>query len=324
MIFLILQVVFASLFGLVIKWVQNRNVENIVAIGCINYITAAVSILPFWLQRGETGATPDDVFGAMLSGGSMGGVYFIAYFFAIAAIRWIGASAASVVSVLSILLPIAFAAWYWKDLPTTQQLIGVGLALLALILIGASRQKGDEKVDHGPMEAPTEPPFEVSVDTEADARVAPSYRIAPTPIRSWLVPIVLVVFFLLCGCSRIAQEAFKHISVAGERPTFLLTAFVVAGIPSVIFLAYQFFVVGKAIMPTEWAFGIAMGLTNILQSHFILKCLEYYSGFIVFPVTSAGSVLFTTVVATTMLGERLTLKSCIGIAIAVAALFLLH
>ena len=49
-----------------------------------------------------------------------------------------------------------------------------------------------------------------------------------------------------------------------------------------------------------------MGLVNLFQVWFVLKALEIYDGFIVFPLTSAGGLLFTTLVAVLLFRERLT------------------
>jgi drug/metabolite transporter (DMT)-like permease len=132
--------------------------------------------------------------------------------------------------------------------------------------------------------------------------------------------LVLVVFFLLAGVSRLAQEAFKHVSTSNQRPTFLLTAFMVAACPSIALLAVR----RRKVLPIEMAFGFLMGASNILQTHFILKALQYYDGFIVFLVVSAGSLMLTTVVATGVLGERLTRRSQVGIAVATVSLVLLN
>ncbi|MDC3224994.1 DMT family transporter [Mariniblastus sp.] len=145
MIYLILQVVFASAFTLFIKWAQIRRQENVITIGAINYIVAAVSIIPVFLF---SNLSPDSFgalwtgalwTGALWTGGSMGAVYFIAFFFAIYSIRKVGASTTTVVSVLSILMPIGFAAIVWQEKPDLVQSVGIGMALLALTLIGAQK-----------------------------------------------------------------------------------------------------------------------------------------------------------------------------------------
>ena len=67
-----------------------------------------------------------------------------------------------------------------------------------------------------------------------------------------------------------------------------------------------------------------MGLANGVQTFFILRSLDFYEGYIVFTVTSAGGIIFTMMVATRLLGEKLSKLTYIGIAIAVVALCLLN
>jgi len=283
MIFLLLQVIFASAFTLFIKWTQVRGREDVITVGAINYIVAAVCILPVFLLKNPMPVSVD----AIWTGGTMGVVYFIAFFFAIYAIKSVGAASATVVSVLSILLPIAVAAMIWNERPNLWQTSGIGLALLALLLIGGQTKRA------------------------ASAAIESAH--------SWIVPVVLFSFFLLCGCSRLAQDTFKHVSQPDQLPAFLISAFGIAGIASIIMLIQR----RRRVLPMEWVFGVSLGLANILQSHFILKSLEHYAGFIVFPVTSAGAIVLTTLVATALLGERLNKRTCLGITVSVVALFLL-
>ena len=52
MISLLLNIIFASAFTLIIKWVQVRQREDICTVGPINYIVAAVLIAPQILRAG--------------------------------------------------------------------------------------------------------------------------------------------------------------------------------------------------------------------------------------------------------------------------------
>jgi len=296
MLALFLQIVFSSAFTLIIKWGQVRGKEDEITFGAINYIVAAILILPvFLLNRPGTISA-----GAIWAGGSMGLIYFMAYFLAISTIRRVGAASATVVSVLSILFPIVLFATFFGEQPNLTQILGIGLALSALTLIGAQKP------------AKQGVKYKVVGRTETDPR------------PRWLVPLVLFLFFLLCGLSRVAQEAFKHLveleHQAEQRPTFLLSAFGMAAIPSFVTLLIR----RKKIQPMEYGVGIAMGLSNILQTFFILQALEYFAGFIVFPVSSAGGVVLVTLVATGILGERLTGRTYVGILLSVIALFLLN
>jgi drug/metabolite transporter (DMT)-like permease len=279
MIYLLLNVVFASTFTLLIKLVHVRNSEDIVTVGAINYIVAAFLVLPEFIA--------DDVSAistfAVATGGTMGTCYFIAFFFVIQAVRRIGASSATVIGGLSILLPIACGALLWNEQPNSYQTAGIVLAIFALSLIGR----------HGRAEAEGRP---------------------------WLTPVILVSFFLLAGVARLTQGAFKHGSEADQRPTFLITAFVVAAIPSIGILAYR----KLPISLLELVLGFAMGSANILQLHFTLKALQHLPGFIVFPIGSAGCLIMTALVATRLLGERLSRGTYVGIAVASIALVLLN
>ena len=186
--------------------------------------------------------------------------------------------------------------------------MGVILAVLSLVLVGGNRQaKPEQKTETEPESKPEETPSKSLGNQE-------------THSGQWMTPLILVVFFLLAGLSRLSQEAFKHESSSDHRPTFLLTAFVVSAIPAVAVLLAR----RRRITFAEFGFGFAMGASNILQTHFILKSLHFLEGFVVFPVSSAGGLLLTAIVATGLLGERLNRKTCWGIGVAVVALVLLN
>lgn len=277
--------VFASAFTLIIKWVQVRKCENVVTVGAINYIVAAVWSVPLCLQSEIAG----DITVSVVTGSILGGCYFAAYFFVIYAIQTIGAASTSVISALSILLPVGCGILIWNEQPNACQIIGVVFATAALLLVGGR---------------PSQPPPE-------------SDRSGHKP---WVAPFVLVAFFVLAGSSRLAQEAFKHEGIPQHFPVFLTTAFVTASIPSVALLVAR----QRRVSRTEFAMGFAMGAANILQTQFILQALKSYDGFVVFPVSSAGGLMLITLMATGLLGERIDRRKALGIAIAVCALVLLN
>ena len=267
-----------------------------------SYIVAAICILPGFLIETAPVST-----GAVYSGLIMGLVYFLGFFFIIYVVKWNGVSATTAVGVLAMLLPIAVAAAWWDKFPTAVQYAGITLAILALLLIGWKS--------------------EVSDNTD----------------RPWFAPLAMLAFFLLCGCSRVAQEALNYVAipadfdiVSGElaiseadylksqRPTFVLSAFVAATVPSVILLVYMWLIRKHRFLWTEFAVGSVMGATNVVQLYLVLKCLDQFPGYIVFPVTAAGSILLTTLIAVACFGERPSRKTYVGIAITVVALFLLR
>lgn len=291
MIYLVCYVIFSSIFTLCIKWVHVRGKEDIITAGAINYIVAALIIAPWFVIDGQqTGNRA-----AIIAGGSMGLMYFINFFFVIWCVRVVGASSTTVVGVLSMLMPIIYAAITWDSQPHWLQGIGIALAFVSLILIGLKpdRQVADVK------------------NKKADKSKEPF---------SWKAPLILGGFFLLCGLSRIAQESFKYASVESQKPTFLLAAFVAAGIPSIILLLWR----RRKIMPMEAFVGVAMGVANGSQTWFTLKSLDAMAGFIFFPVSSAGGIIFTMFVAVLWMQEKISRRALIGIGIAVVALVMMN
>lgn len=273
-------VVFASTFLLSIKWVQSRRREDIIVVGCVNYIAAALGALPQFVLTGFSHGSPT----AYVLGATLGVAYFTAFFFVIRMVKWIGAAASNVVSVLSILLPISCGVFIWGEEPNRLQVFGIGFAFVALLLISSQRIE------------------------------------LPANHRPWKTFALIACFFLLAGLSRLSQEAFKHECQPDERSTFLFSAFVTAAIPSVLLLSrYR-----KQWQTSEFLCGGFVGSANYLQTIFILRALGSFPGFIVFPVTSAGGLVLTTLVATRMMHEKLHLRSYIGIAITVVALVLLN
>lgn len=282
MIFLIANIFFASSFALCIKWVENRQRECIVTVGMISYIVSALISLPEFFQTEAEYRTNV----AMITGATNGGCYFLAFFFCVYAIKWIGVANSTVIGILSILAPIVCGIFIWNERPSPVQVAGILLAMVSLCLIGGKE------------------------DATSKGTV---------PDRPWFTPWIIVGFFLLCGLSRLAQEAFKHMGSESERPVYLTTAFVIAAVPSLAVLIWR----GRRIIWSEWLMGIALGSANIFQAHFILKALAHYDGFIVFPIVSAGSLLLVTLVATRFMGERLGWRTWLGIAIACVSLALL-
>jgi drug/metabolite transporter (DMT)-like permease len=283
MIYLLANVVFASSFGLLIKWIENRSREDIITAGMINYLVAA-ALSYYEFSRMEVAGLSAN---AMLAGGTMGTSYFIAFFFCVYAIRWIGVANSTVVGILSIVVPIVAGVAIWGESPSVLQWTGIVLALVALGLIG---------------------------------RKADATRMGSVPDRPWFTPWVVSSFFVLCGASRLAQEAFRHTSGYDQRPVFLISAFGMAAAFSLPVLLVR----AKRVSSSEWLFGLVMGAANFLQSHFILKSLTAYDGFIVFPLTSAGCLMLVTLVATVQLGERLSRLTTIGIGLACVALLFLN
>ena len=287
MAWLLLNIVFGSAFLLCLKWVQQDQRGNVIHIGTVNYVWAAMMVAPqFWMvYQGSDGiaGTQNLSPAALALGATMGLSYFTAFFLVINMVRWVGAAASTVVSVLSIVAPILLAAWLWSETPNAQQWVGIVLALAALMMIGGHQPPKNEQ-------------------------------------RPWFTGWVLLAFFFLAGANRVTQDTFRRFCDGEQRPVFLMAAFSVTAAPSLAILWSR----RSRLKWFEVVCGVGLGTANLLQTFFILKALETQPAFLVFPVASAGSLILTTAVATRLMRERLKQRTYFGIALTAIALVLLH
>lgn len=219
----------------------------------------------------------------ILTGGMNGICYFFSFLLLIVIVSVKGAATTSIIARMSILLPILYGILVWSERPSVWQSIGILLAMTSLGLVG-NRRTNVAQQDH-----------------------------------AWYVAGLPVLFFLLAGTGRISQDMFNHLCQPEQRPAHLAIAFSVAAVPSTIL-----FIVRRH-WPTmvEWVMGTILGLINVIQVYCLLKALQVYPDYIVFPVTSAAALVFTTLMAVWMLKERLRLTTYAGIGFAVCALLLL-
>lgn len=297
--FLFWNILFSSFFILCIKWTQKNERTDVVTVGAINYIVAALwGIRPFWES-----SPSDQVIYAIWSGSAMGTCYFVAFFFLIYAVHWVGASNSAAVSRLSLVIPVAAGIFLWDEYLNAYQGIGILLAFAALFLVGHSSRRKKVSESIAMKNKPT---------SETNDR-------GPW----WLIWFVLLTFFVICGCSRLTQQTCNQLcDTEKDYPTFLFAAFVAAGVPSLCVLIFR----RKTISRLELCVGVLLGLSNIFQSHFILRSLDAFPGnsAFVFTVTSTGGLVVTTGVAVLLMKERINWQSGLGIALATASIFLLR
>lgn len=219
----------------------------------------------------------------LLTGGMNGICYFCSFLLLIVIVSVKGAATTTIIARLSILLPILYGILVWSERPSVWQSIGILLAMTSLGLVGNHRTNV-AKQDH-----------------------------------AWYVTGFPILFFLLAGTGRISQDMFNYLCQPEQRQAHLAIAFSVAAVPSTIL-----FIVRRQ-WPTvvEWIMGTVLGLINVMQVYCLLKALQVYPDYIVFPVTSAAALVFTTLMAVWMLKERLRLTTYAGIGFAVCALLLL-
>ena len=132
-IFLLLHIVLSSGFSLGLKCAILRR-RDMYVVGGLNYLMACAAGTVWLFLRGATVGWAGGVFG-----GSLGLVYFIAYFLLVYAARHQGVAATTAFGHLSAVIPILFSALLWREYPTVAQAIGILVAGTAIAMLDVRR-----------------------------------------------------------------------------------------------------------------------------------------------------------------------------------------
>jgi drug/metabolite transporter (DMT)-like permease len=132
-------------------------------------------------------------------------------------------------------------------------------------------------------------------------------------------PLLLVLFFVT-GISGIAMKAFNEHAPPAELPGFMAVLFATAtGGGALVAVARR-----EPVRRADLGLGAAVGLANAAQLEFSMRALETVPAIIVFPVSSALSLVLNALASICFWGERLDRVTAVGLALALAATALLN
>jgi drug/metabolite transporter (DMT)-like permease len=291
MLALTVYIVLSTAFGLIVKDSQVRG-QKLLALGAINYITAAIGAWIFLLllageEPGFVGN--NDRYSLQFSPltlivGVLAGLgYVVGYFVLLAAVKREGISITMAVIRLSIAIPVILSVFVWHEKPNTYQIIGIIFVCVSLPLLSQNRPSGEHH------------------HRKADF-------------------IVLFLLFLVGGWCGLAPKMFVQVSPQDSHEIFLVFLFCSAAVINVVSLiVFRAAPTLKELLP-----GIMLGLCNILSNYFLLDALHKLPGIIVFPVASSVGVVLNTTLAVMIWRERLRRPVVVGIVISVLALVLIN
>lgn len=206
------------------------------------------------------------------------GLYLIGY-----STQKAGIAVTTIANKMSVIIPISFSIFYYSESVNLYKLIGIILALAA-VLMAVYREKEIER--------------------------------KPAAI---LVPLLM---FLLVGIIdsslKLAEQDFVETK---DIPLFTAFGFGLAGLIGVILLAFkpsQFTYYSK---PVVWVFGVAIGVVNYGTMYFLMLSLDQsgWDGSIVYGVNNIGIILLSIVIAFAFFKEKLSKINLLGIVLAILA-----
>lgn len=224
------------------------------------------------------------------------GILFIVVFSSIGATsQKVGVSAASLASNMSLIIPVVFGLFVFKNSNkefTFLNYTGLILALFALAL-GAIQKK----------------------DNAADSKKSPNWI--------WLLPIAT---FVLSGSNNTLINYLTMNYYAPNQTTlFMIIACAGASLTGLGILTYKGIKEGERISRNSVIGGIVLGIPNFLSLYFLLKALGTFgnSAAFVFPIYNILTMLTSALLAWILFKEKTSSINKIGLTLAVVAILLI-
>jgi drug/metabolite transporter (DMT)-like permease len=260
---------------------------------CVNYIVAALlgglSLLLF--------PSPAPVHALSVRLGLATGLtYALSLLGLEVAVRTSGVSIAVAILQLAVLVPTVVSMVLFQERPGPVQGVGIVLAVPALWLLTRSRTLA-------------------TAATITDT-VTPSVRRPPASEAA----ITLLLLFLVTGCSGVLMKSFEVYCPPGDRLAYATALFAVSAL-----------VIGGAVVrkrvkwgPLAWPIGTLVGLCNLLQLEMTLMALAVLPAIVVFPASSALTVVLSALLSVWFWQERLNARALLGMALAILCAILLN
>ena len=285
MIYLLLGIISSASISLVFKFFGDQQ-GNRYGIIIGNYLTC---ILISLVMIGDMSLIRNAAPVTFLCG-AVGGVLFVAgLVFIQLSVAANGATLTSAFGKLGVMVPLAFSFLIFKEQPAVIQVVGIVIALAALIIMN-------------------------SPDKSAEASAAPkTYSFT-----------LLILTFLANGLADAMSKVFEQVGPRTDDRVFISFIFMMACVISAVLAFLEYRKTGKKLIPKELLAGIAVGVPNYFCSFFLLSALTRLPSFLVYPVFSTGTIILVMLVSTLLFRERPTKKQALGIAMILTALVLLN
>lgn len=283
MIYLLLSVLSSTAILVLFKLFEKRNIHTLQAI-IINYFTAFICGVIFY----QGSIAIDDITNSRwFIGAVLLGFLFIAIFnlMALTAQRN-GVSVASVAAKMSVIIPVVFGIYVYKESTGVFKVIGIVLALVAVYLTAykAGTNKGLK--------------------------------------QNLLFPFLV---FLGSGIIDTSIKFIETTYVPDNGiPIFSATIFLIAGVLGFIFLLIKNLKEKVTFDPKSLMGGIILGVVNYCSIYFLLKALQIdnLESSTIFTINNVAIVMISTLIGLWFFHERITRKNWIGIIMAIVSIYL--
>jgi len=305
MIYLILAIVFGSLFSIIFKVCQNRNIDSGEVI-LFNYITGTlfcfVPIFSKVLLDSEVDLASYAIPFNCIALALIQGFFFYFGFWVMARSTWrSGVALTTAAARASLVLPVIFS---WLFLAQGKPYwLSVGLVLLAMVLIVGPNdfQKHDPSL----------------------------YRSSSDHVRKIKAILALIGVFLTYGISDFFLKVVQHTVSVGVSDEVLISnhlsmqmgfIFISATVCSLLYCIFSGTLKKFRITWATVIWGIILGLVNTACTSCILKALSSISTNLFYPLYNIGIVVIGTLTGVFFFKEKIKALQYAGLVIAVVAI----
>ena len=207
----------------------------------------------------------------------------------------IGIAVASVANKLSLVIPFVFSVYLYAEKPGIGKIIGIMIALLAVIL--------------------------TCLPAQPTSKRGAAQKISP--VLLFILPAVLFVSSgLLDTVIKYTEQGYL---TENNKNSFLITAFAVAGSVGLLTLSLLVITGRQQFNYKSIIAGIGIGIPNYFSIWCLVKVLKSYAGnsSAIIPVNNMGIVLLSAVAAWILFKEKLSGLNWIGIVLSLCAIALI-
>lgn len=281
--YLALSILFSSLIFVVFKLYTKYKVQTIYAI-IVNYFIACVVGLLYYQKPINAFEIPQK---SWFWGSILLGLLFILIFNLMAATsQKLGVSVASVATKMSLTIPVLFGVFFYREVLTVLEIIGILLALLAVYFSSLKENK--------------------------------------IKAEKWAFALPILVF-IGSGTIDTSIKYFQDAHMPEEEyALFSATVFASAGMFGLLFIGYKSVQQQIKINIKNVIGGVCLGIPNYFSIYFLLKALQHptWNSASVFTINNVAIVMFSTLLGIVLFKERLTFKNWLGIGLAIFSIIL--
>ena len=219
--------------------------------------------------------------------GGLGGFLFVGGLVCMQnSVKRSGAALTTAFAKLGLLVPLLISTVWFHERPGPLQLLGIGLALGAILILNNRR--------------------ETTTASSAPALTLP----------------LLTLFF--AGASDGMAKVFERLGPRSEDALYFLYVFAVAAVLAGALILLEKRKTGQGLTLGDLLRGAAVGVPNYFSSFLLLKALSRLQAVVAFPAFSVGTILTVTVLGALLFGEKLDRRQLWGLGCILLALVLLN